>query len=258
MLVFAAPDSVHISDITVGSLVRRAPGTVGIGITGVDMVGMNGGSTIERVTVFDHPNLVYALNCVGFQVRDCYLVNSTEAGLVIYNPEAPDTGDNDISGTVFDTTHAQSAAIKWHMGGGLRITHNKILAHRYGFLMEMTDEGDTSDLIFANNSVEAQAESCMLYRRLGQRIFTNVQIQNNQMVCEGPHLIKVETPGPWLSDIMITGNILHCLPGSQQVVFSGGHSALMKDNLLKGNGVNPVVVEAGASDIVVGYNKPPT
>jgi hypothetical protein len=137
------------------------------------------------------------------------------------------------------------------------ITHNKILAHRYGFLIEMTDEGRHSDLIFANNSVEAQAESCMLYRRLGQRIFTNVQLQNNQMVCEGPHVIKVETPSPCLSDILITGNILHCLPGSHQVVFSGRHSALVKDNLLKGNGVNPVVVEAGASDIVVGYNKPP-
>jgi hypothetical protein len=256
-LLFASNGAVRIADLVVGAVVDRDIGAAGILITGQGQAGTNGFSTLERVVVHDHSILVSMYNAGGWRIRDSYLVNASNVALQIYNPLTPDSGDSLVEGTTFDTTHPGTTAILWHTGGGLRVTNNKILSHAYGFMLSFTDEGSTGDLIFADNSVENQTESCLWFVNSGSKTFANVQIQSNQMISFGPQLIRVETPGGWLFDLDISGNILTAVPGASQIIFLGGRDAFVHGNTFAGSTVAPVVIGQGASDIVVSGNKGP-
>jgi hypothetical protein len=257
MLLFATYGPVRISDLVVGAIVPREEGWAGIEITGEGQNGFNGFSSIERVTVHDHSVLVSLVNVAGFHLRDSYIVNSIHTGLTIDNPLSHDTGDNLIEGCIFDNHRPGTAAIAGHTSGGLRITNNKILSHDYGFVLNFSDVGSTSDIILSDNSIENQLIGCVRFRNEGSKIFENVQIHGNQMVTTGADCIGIETPGPWLSDIDISGNILHTLPGNHQIVLHGGRDIFIHGNNFKGNGDIPVFVGDGASDVVVHGNKGP-
>jgi hypothetical protein len=240
LLRFECDDPIRVSDMRVGAAVERSIGSVGIALTGRTGESFNSYSVLERVIVYNHSILVFGLNIAGARFRDCYFVSARNVGVQIFNPASIDAGDNSIEGCIFDTEHRDTVGIQWYTGGGLRVINNKILRHTVAFRLTLTEHdydpplGGTTILIMTANSIENQGSDCVqLWSQYG-KTFGNVQILGNQFISWGGTVLRVGTPGPWLTDFIVANNVLHPAPDRYQIALDGGKRGLITGNLFKG------------------------
>lgn len=143
----------------------------------------------------------------GFAVENNYFVNTESMGVFVRNTYNVDTGDSYISDNVFDTdNNTNTYAIAQQSSGGLRIVNNKILHHQFGY--EMDVRGDTSNLLINGNSFEGQAgEVIRFVRNTGTATFSNILINNNQVVNAGTANRIIYVPSDGYSDFIINNNL---------------------------------------------------
>lgn len=163
------------------------------------------------------------INASQWTLNDCYFANHVMYGVKNANVLAPDTGDQVITGCLFNSASAE-AAIRLESGGGLKISATKILAHKYGFDLQVADDVATSVLTMTGCSIEGQTLACA---RLGRK----------------------GTTGTY-SCISITGNEFAC-PVAGIIVENGAQAVNIGNNVYVGGGVGTAVVINGGETVVV-------
>ena len=163
-------------------------------VSGIVVAGHNAFSEFHNVTVSGF--------FVGIQIEDaycwsmdhCYFGNNVY-GILIRNLNCPDTNDSSITKCTFDTSYAGSeAAIYQVAGGGLRIVNNKILHHKYGYVLDVAPGISTSILIMTSNSIEGQSGYSVLLRAIHQNSYFGYIVITGNQIANG--IVKEEyTPG---------------------------------------------------------------
>ena len=121
-----------------------------------------------------------------------------------------------------------------------RVINNKILRHTVAFRLTLTEHdydpplGGTTILIMTANSIENQGSDCVQLWSQHGKTFGNVQILGNQFTSWGGTVLRVGTPGPWLTDFIVANNVMHPAPERNQIALEGGKRGLITGNLFKG------------------------
>lgn len=154
------------------------------------------------------------------RVTGCTFWNYSSAGVKVQNLLDGDQGDSLIFDNVFSGPQSANVYGVWYLsGGGLKVIGNKFLGNSAGIAVDptttATDPATISDLIIANNSIEAFANrGIFLTRTAGALVPPQIHIVNNQISkTTGAGTVGIEvTPAGAAGDayqlLVIEGNII--------------------------------------------------
>jgi hypothetical protein len=254
-------DPVNFLDLRLVSTAPTRTAGAGIRFSGSTPSSYNRSSRVGNVVFDGMYDAVVLYSTAGVRVVDCNIINSYHAGVLKYNnynKATADTGDDIVSDSSFDNGGSNDpvAAIFQVSGGGLRISNNKILKHRYGYYMRLGTS--TSDLIITGNSFEKQKESAIAFTRSGAAEFGNVVIASNQVAIV-PTFLSVTGNAAWISNLSITGNAISTF--ATAITLDAGTDYTINGNTFvsSARGLNPgAAISLGAtfpSRVMIGANQ---
>jgi hypothetical protein len=131
---------------------------------------------------------VQTVNGQIWAITDCIFSGASKYALEVADVALPDGGDQSIIGCVFATAvaGANSAAVHYVSGGGLKMTNNKINgaygagAFTDGVLIDFTG-GNSSIFLFSNNSVE-NVTDVGIKHQMGSGNFGKIIITGNEFL----------------------------------------------------------------------------
>lgn len=147
---------------------------------------------------------IYFAQAFGWNIIGCE-IGAINNAIFIDNTVNADAGVASIVGGVVSTA-AGGTCIHQVASGGLKVTGLDILGGDYGFLFDLSNTGNTSDLLFANCSIEGQAVAgIQLQRQAGStKTFKNVSIVGCEFEPRGYAIYTNDSSG-FLSNLTIIG-----------------------------------------------------
>lgn len=139
-------------------------------------------STIRDMDIANIPTCVYLENAALATIEECYLVEYTNAGVVVDNVAFPDGGDSEVKGCTIDTNQmtGELSGVLQYRSGGLRVHSNKIMRGKTAYRLIPTGVVGTSILLIAQNSMEHQTEHA-IKAEAGDVDFIHMQITANHL-----------------------------------------------------------------------------
>lgn len=186
--------TIHIENISFASTVAPGSATGGAFIT---IRGMIQDATITTCTFYGGYLQINIESSYYQNIYNCHFSAPLVASIKTGNNIRTDTGDFTVLGCIFNsgtfnTNAAQTKAIWWYSGGGMRIIDNKFdaaefdtsHAFRYHIFAENTLD-PTSDFIVADNSFENYTISAIYMHGIMSPYVRHIQITNNQIAPVG-------------------------------------------------------------------------
>lgn len=173
-----------------------------------------------------------------WKVIGCNFFNYQKAGIQVANAYNADSGDSCITNCIFETnpTLYGSAGVLQFSSGGLKITGCKFLGATYGYRLELN--GETSNLQICNNSFELMQFGAISLTSPTSIPLKLVTITGNEIALT-PVGIYTDL-NTWLSQIVITGNVIECWAGygatTYAIGFNNVDNFIISSNNLRGTG----------------------
>lgn len=170
--------------------------------------GVNYFSSFTRCMFSGGYDCIRTVSAAAWAIENCYFTSWVRRAVTVQSVNTPDAGDSSIYGNcVFANGIANSVAIYQVSSGGLKVIGNKfngLGAHAYQ--MQLASAVATSNLIFADNSVENHTVDAMKFDTDGGgATFSQVTITGNCFALT-PYMIDMSTATAFLSRVVITGN----------------------------------------------------
>lgn len=134
-------------------------------------------STLRDLTFVGGSTAISMGNAAWWTIDRCYVYGAAQNGIYVASVSAPDDGDSSITNCIL--SYPGAASIFQASSGGLRLINNKIIGGIHGYLLELTPDVITSDLIATGNSIENMTNGFVgVWADVDH--FANVMIANNQ------------------------------------------------------------------------------
>lgn len=233
--------SVVIRDLTISTSVTK---TAGAGIV-VTATTENSRSVFENLTIGSQYVGIDIQKGVAWLIKKCYFASFVTAGLQIANSYGPDSGDNCLESSTFDTAAATSYCIKHLSSGGLRIINNKFLNATYGYGAQMAAGVNTSDLIIASNSFEIGTTALIFTDPSGATGYSNIHITDNQLLSGTGSVIDLQVA--IYNRLVISGNIIQIPATKTGIILANSSDAVLTNNNFYAPGATSTGINIAAS-----------
>jgi len=242
------------------SLDANAGKSSGSGINVNPAAGENQGSLLDNVWFFLQPTCLTFSRASLWTVTGCKFVQYKTCGVYVNNNNVADSGDSSITGgNLFNTSFAGAVAVFQGSSGGLKINNFKMNGGAYGYLLDINNNGSTSDLMISNGSIENMDSAAVQFSRsTGSSQFSHVVIDALQIaICANGILSDASNS---LSDVAIgSGVTISLRPGSGSAVnFASGNNISVAPIQITGNGGSPTGLAFAAACTNGKYANPVT
>ena len=170
--------------------------------------GVNYFSSFQDCTFSRGYDQIKTVSAAAWTIRNCYFSAWVRRSVTVASANTPDAGDSSIYGNcIFANGIASSVAIYQVSSGGLKVVGNKFngLGSR-AYQMQLASGVATSNLIFADNSVENHTVDAMKFDTDGGgATFSQITITGNCFALT-PYMIDMSTATAFLSRVVIAGN----------------------------------------------------
>lgn len=248
---FAGPERVQIQNLAITYAPGAAAGTSAIRCdnqSGASPAGM----TVRDVTINNADTGISINNCPFFILSANRIFSFRAEGISIANPENPDVGDGIVeSNSLFNfADKGAQIGIVWRSGGGMRVMNNKFGALFGGVDVRLEARAKTSQLFVQGNSFDTMDGFGMRMVR-EDRIGSLSDILWNGNVCTSCRaglMIPDDSGGPWVNNIVATGNTFIGLrePGVRAFAIASARDVLIASNTVFSNHPDAIVVAEGA------------
>jgi hypothetical protein len=221
------------------------------------------GGRFSHITFQTIPTGIYFARSSLYSVTNCNFYDFSKTGLLIDNLNAGDSGDSSIIGCVFaaPTPSSNRYGIQQLSSGGLKIVGNKFNNNTIGYLLNLSDQVNTSDLMIVGNSFEGSSANCIQLQRQAAttKTFNNITISGNQLLVEGATGAGIYSANGsiFCSNMSITGNVVGLnTSAAQGILLDYVNSTLIEGNVIIGNAGTTIGCNIGThGDVTLGRNK---
>lgn len=193
-----------------------------------------------------------------YKIQKCGFVSNRDIGIDISNNYNFDNGDSLIHNCVFDTEYSSNAAIKYHSGGGLKISDTKILHHNIGiytYFENAVGTTATGDLIISSCSIEGQTQHGIYLDKTSGITFSNIQVCNCQL--SGNFNTSAITLAGNMERILFTDNVFSLgSVNSYGINVASGSLVMIDGNVIQGNSLSGTIgiLNSGGTNVALGKN----
>ena len=205
-------DSISISDLSIAYPSPAATNTAARIVTSPNVgAGFYGNSS----SIFRDLRIINAYISIHFVCAQAFVVDNikselhSSAGIYIENQRWPDAGDSKIvncyiEGAGLSTT---TAGIVWTGDGAVDISHNTIVTHQYGILVELQAGASTRQMFITSNTIDGASVAGIAFWPLGSGLFGGVIITSNILnLCHYGLSIGAAPIGQWIKSLIFNDN----------------------------------------------------
>ena len=169
------------------------------GNIGIQVQGGNHGSAFNSIDVLS-PSIGYNfLECDTWHIQEGRISQFSKWGVYVQNPGSPDSGDSEISSTMFSTSVSGAIGVNQISSDGLRLENDKFLGGNVAIQLEVVP-GDEGDLLVEGCSIEGQSIAGVFV--IGN--FQNVLITGNEFELQ-IYPIYLQS----VQYVTVTGNVIN-------------------------------------------------
>lgn len=231
-----------VEDLTIRGTDSHASGYA-ISLAGATSGTFNAYAHITNVTIQNTNGGIDAGNTVVLNLTNSHILGHSAIGLLLGNPNAPDSGGVSITGCNFITSGATATHIKQQSAGGLRISNTKFLGAKYGIYTYLSSGVATSILLITGCSIENFLTYGLYTSSAGGGAeYRYISITGTQFATiAGSTACIITGPTATANNMTITGCSFGCTAGGYGISFTTGENISISGNSFYGDGSNTAI-----------------